>query len=80
MTAVDLQPGLAKPAEAPAPEHSPPGGPVYATGLKARGKVRKLPCGCAADDTRHIAFCDTVHRAYSAHRSALFLSRDTLLT
>jgi hypothetical protein len=74
-------PGLAKPATAPPPEHSAPGGPVYQTGLKPRqGKVHKLPCGCTSDDTRHLTFCSAVHAAYSAHRSALFAARDTLPT
>ena len=71
-------PSLARPVAA---EHSAPGGPVYQTGLRARqGKVHKLPCGCASDDTRHLTFCATVHAAYSAHRSALFAARDTLPT
>ena len=74
------EPGLAKPAEAPPPEHSAPGGPVYTTGLKPRDKVFRTPCGCASDSTRHIAFCQIQHDALSAHRSTVFAARDTLPT
>lgn len=59
-----------------APEHSAPGGTAYATGLRARDKVHKLPCGCASDATRHIAFCEVQHRALAAHRSRLFEERE----
>jgi hypothetical protein len=50
-------------------EHSAPGGHAHPTGLQPRSKVRKFPCGCAEDDTQHIAFCDEQQRLMDFHRT-----------
>lgn len=66
----------AAPAAEPV-QHSAPGGAVHETGLRPKfGKVRRMPCGCASDDTRHISFCDLQWRELNVHRDAVKASRD----
>lgn len=50
-------------------EHSEPGGPVVASGLKLRqGKIGRLPCGCSSDDTRWLTYCTAVAAQVSMWR------------
>lgn len=64
----------AAPAAIPEP-HSAPGGAVHPTGLKPRSKVRTMRCGCASDDTRHIAFCAAQFELLKIHKARVAASR-----
>lgn len=66
----------AAPAAESNAEHSAPGGAAHASGLRPKfGKVRRMPCGCASDDTRHISFCDLQWELLNLHKEAVSRSR-----